>query len=102
VPATAVATTPVPLPFKSPVRVVDPVPPLETLSAFPSERDVKAALREKRFVEDAVVAKKFVEVAFERVVFPVTPRVPATARLPAESKVDVADPPKYAVLKIEI
>jgi len=48
----------------------------------------------KRFVDDAVVEKRFVVVAFERVVSPVTPRVPATERLPAESNVLVAEPPK--------
>ncbi len=54
------------------------------------------AVWEKRFVELAVVEKMLVEVALARVVFPVIPRVPATARLPEESIVVVALPPKYA------
>ncbi len=41
-------------------------------------------------------AKKLVEVAFARVVLPVTPKVPATCTLPAESIVVVAVAPKYA------
>jgi hypothetical protein len=48
-------------------------------------------------VDDAVVEKSVVEVAFARVEFPVTPSVPATERLPEESMVVVALPPKYAV-----
>ena len=45
-------------------------------------------------VLDAVVEKRFVVVAFASVVLPVTPNVPATARLPEESIVVVALPPK--------
>ena len=52
-------------------------------------------------VLDAVVEKRFVVVAFASVVLPVTPNVPATARLPEESIVVVALPPKYAVPKLE-
>lgn len=55
----------------------------------------------KRLVELAVVEKRLVVVAFASVVLPVTPRVPATARLPAESMVVVAVPPKYALSKTE-
>ena len=54
----------------------------------PMVADPTVALLEKRFVEDAVVVKKVVEVAlvavrFARVVRPVTPRVPAKVPLPA-------------------
>ena len=42
-----------------------------------------------------------VVVAFASVVFPVTPSVPATERLPAESNVEVAVPPKYALSNTE-
>ena len=50
-----------------------------------TEREPSCAVCAKRFVELAVVEKKLVEVAFESVVLPVTLRVPAVARLPAES-----------------
>jgi len=55
-----------------------------------------SALKNKgvQLVLDAVVEKRFVVVAFASVVLPVTPRVPATARLPEESIVVVALPPK--------
>ena len=42
------------------------------------------------------VTSRFVVVAIESVVFPVTVKVPATATLPAESMVVVAVAPKYA------
>ena len=69
--------------------------------ALPSVTVPAVKFVEYRFVLDAVVEKRFVVVAFESVVLPVTPRVPATERLPAESKVEVAVPPKYAVPKLE-
>lgn len=47
--------------------------------------------------EVTLVMATFVEVAFASVVFPVTPKVPATERLPEASIVVVAVPPKYAV-----
>jgi len=56
---------------------------------------------EKRLVELAVVEKREVDVAFASVVFPVTPSVPATERLPAESIVVVALPLKYAIPTLE-
>src|SRR3989344_4246643 len=94
-------SAPVPLPWRSPVSVVAPVPPLVTARALPRERVPRVAVCEKRLVEDAVVEKRFVVVAFASVVLPVTPNVPATARLPEESIVVVALPQKYAVPKLE-
>src|SRR3989338_856116 len=45
------------------LRVVAPVPPEVTASAFPRESVPRVAACEKRFVLDAVVAKKAVDVA---------------------------------------
>ncbi|KKU77041.1 MAG: hypothetical protein UY04_C0064G0007 [Parcubacteria group bacterium GW2011_GWA2_47_7] len=83
------------------VADVAPVPPCATGSALVSARLPNCAALAKRFVEEAVVEKRMLVVAFARVVFPVTPSVPATARLPALSKVEVALPPKYALSKTE-
>ena len=59
-------TAPVPLPCRSPVREVAPVPPDETGRAedrAPKVRVPKFAVVEKRLVELAVVEKRLVEVA---------------------------------------
>ena len=61
---------PVPLPSKSPVSVVEPVPPFDTESAVPRFKLPKDAFCAKRFVDDAVVEKKFVEVAFPKMLPP--------------------------------
>ena len=45
------------------LRVVAPVPPEVTASAFPRESVPRVAACEKIFVDDAVVAKKAVDVA---------------------------------------
>ena len=55
-------------------------------------REPREAVCAKRLVDDAVVENKLVDVAFARVVLPVTLSVPATARLPAESIVVVGHP----------
>ena len=69
--------------------------------SVPAERTPILPFVENKFVDDAVVLKRFIVVAFANVESPVTPRVPATERLPAESKVEVAVPPKYALSKTE-
>ena len=61
---------PVPLPCRRPVRVAAPVPPFATVRAFPRVRVPIVASCEKRFVDDAVVEKRFVVVAFVIMVFP--------------------------------
>jgi hypothetical protein len=53
------------------------------------------------FIEEDAVTRRFVEVAFPSVVFPVTASVPATETLPAESMVVVAVPPKYALVNTD-
>ena len=68
-PATAVCTPPVPFPFNSPVRVVEPVPPFGTVSAVarvsaPAEENDEVAVAPKLAVfAERVPVKKFVEVA---------------------------------------
>jgi hypothetical protein len=60
----AVATPFVPFPFKSPERVVEPVPPEETPSDADKVRVPILPTVANKLVELAVVAKKLVEVAF--------------------------------------
>ena len=95
---------------KSPLVIVEEAEEINPLVKVARPPEVKppdmvsvprVASCEKRLVDDAVVEKRFVVVAFARVVFPVTPRVPATERFPEESIVVVALPPKYAVPKFE-
>lgn len=99
VPAIAVWIEPALFPFRRPVSVVDPVPPNATESVDDAERmplincaspvppveSVSAPavsepivpMLEKRLVDDARVAKKFVEVAFTSVTFPLKVFEPA-------------------------
>jgi thiol-disulfide isomerase/thioredoxin len=86
----AVATPFVPFPFNKPDRVVEPVPPEET----PRDADkVSVPILpnvEKKFVDEAVLAKKEVVVAFVVVELPVTVKLPrmveeAPAMYPEES-----------------
>ena len=74
--------------FPVPVDVVTPVPPDATARAFPRVSVPMVEACENRFVLLAVGEKRFVVVAFTRVV------LPAITRLPAESNVEVAEPPK--------
>ena len=76
--------------------------PRPVLVSVPRRLSVpNCAVCAKRFVLEAVVEKRLVVVALASVVLPVTPSVPATERLPAESNVLVAVPPKYAVPNTE-
>ena len=68
-----------------------PVPPLPTASAVPSESDPNDAACAKRFVLDAVVEKKFVEVALVKVVLP--ENVLLLARSVDEAAETVIEPP---------
>src|ERR1700674_4498714 len=66
---------------------VVPVPPLDTASGELSVRELivaaaSVAMEEKRFVDDAVVAKNAVEVALASVVLPDTLSVPVAVRFP--------------------
>src|SRR3989344_6114521 len=82
---------PVPLPFRIPVRVVEPVPPCATESASVSEREPRLAVCAKRFVELAVGEKRFVGVAFGHVLLPV--QVFAFARSVEEAAERVIESP---------
>jgi hypothetical protein len=62
-----------------------------------TDRAPSDAVCANRFVLDAVVAKKFVEVALPRVTFPFAVREPPTFKSPALSNVLVAVLPKYAL-----
>ena len=86
----------------SPVKVLAPVTAsVPVLVVLPVVRVPIEAVLEKSADEDAVVAKKVVDVALASVVFPVTESVPATARFPAESKVLVAVLPNAAEVSTE-
>ena len=89
---------------KSPLVIVEEAEEINPLVKVARPPEVKppdmvsvprVASCEKRLVDDAVVEKRFVVVAFASVA------LPATARFPAESIVVVALPPKYAVPKLE-
>ena len=75
-PTVVVARAPAPFPVRSVLAamLVQPVPPFPTESAFTKESEPKEALDAERFVEEAVVAKKVVEVALARMAQPETVR----------------------------
>ena len=87
-PMVRVFTGDVPLPMRIPESVVEPVPPFDTPSAVPSDNDPTAAVCAKRLVLDAVVAKKFVEVALVRRTDPLKVLLPEKVLLLARSVVD--------------
>src|SRR3989344_8137033 len=78
---------------RNPAKVERPeTPRVEESVAAPEAASVPTlAACENKLVELAVVEKRFVVVALPSVVAPVTPSVPATERLPAESKVEAAE-----------
>ena len=67
-----------------------PVPPEEVASALLSVRVPRVASCENRLVDEAVVEKRLVEVAFERVVLPVKELIPENVLSSARSVEEAA------------
>ena len=81
---------------RNPAKVERPETPRveESVVAPETVRVPKFVVCAKRFVEEAVVEKKLVEVAFARVVLPETVRVEVAVRVPARrSPPKIPEPP---------
>src|SRR3989344_2299494 len=93
----------VPLPWRRPVKVIAPAPPEPTARAFPRVREPRVASCEKRFVELAVVEKRFVVVAFVMMVFPRVERpvILSVATWSPLKRVDVALATKFPTFWME-
>src|SRR5665213_1529501 len=97
----ASADEPLPKRIEPLLMLAHPVPPEEIGSAVVSASEPALnvpiePLPAYRFVLDAVIAKKFVEVALVSVVLPFAVSVPLSVSEPSAPKVEVAVVPKYA------
>jgi hypothetical protein len=89
---------PTPLPMRIPEGVEEPVPPFATPRAVARFKLPKFANCEKRFVDEAVVEKKLVEVALPSVTLPEKVVVPEKVLLSMRSVVEAELPPTQVPL----